>query len=146
LASPSANRLIHLLQYDRDAVQSGEFWRLVTGNLVHWGREQFWLDAGAFLVIGLLFEPKLGRRTLWLILSSSVAVGAGIFLLLPDLQTYRGLSGVDGGLFAARGATNLSCWEDSRWIKSHLGLSVRTMRSPTAGTPHVASDRRRRDA
>ena len=114
----AAGRLLNWLQFDRDAIMAGEFWRVVTGNLVHWSREHFWLDVGAFLIIGLLYEPKFGRRYPWLLLSSAAAVGISLFVFQPDLHTYRGLSGVDSGQFA--GAVAIECLaamkERRRWI------------------------------
>src|SRR5438445_11328024 len=44
------------LQFDGVAIREGEWWRLLTGNLVHWSPEHFALDAVAFLVLGLLYE------------------------------------------------------------------------------------------
>ncbi len=97
----AAGGILNWLQYDRDAIAAGECWRLLTCNLVHWSREHFWLDVGAFVIVGVLYERQLGRLYSWLLLASAVAVGLALFVFRPDLQTYRGLSGVDSGQFAA---------------------------------------------
>ncbi len=94
-------QLIEWMQFDRQAVFDGEIWRLATGNLVHWSREHFLLDVGAFALVGILYEPRLGRAYAWMICSAGLAVGLGVLLFLPDMATYRGLSGVDSGQFAA---------------------------------------------
>lgn len=91
--------LAHGLEFDRQAILDGQVWRLVTGNLVHWSPEHFYLDVGAFLLVGWLYEPLSGRRYPWLLLSAGLAVGVGLLLFLPELKTYRGLSGVDSGQF-----------------------------------------------
>lgn len=92
--------VLEIMQYDRAAVLHGQVWRIVAGNLVHWSTEHFLLDVAAFAVLGWMFERSLGKSFPWLMLISATAVGTSA-LLLPDMATYRGLSGVDSGLFAA---------------------------------------------
>lgn len=93
--------LVEGLQFDRRAILHGQLWRLLTGNLVHWSVEHFFLDVGAFAVVGLLYERHLARHYPWILLAAGLAVGCGMLVLLPELATYRGLSGVDSGQFAA---------------------------------------------
>ena len=110
--------LVSALQYDRAAIQNGEVWRVFTGNLVHWSPDHFALDVGVFLIVGMLYEPVLRQSWLWLIFGSGFAVGFAVFLLQPNLAIYRGLSGVDSGLFAA--ALGIECLlarrEWRRWL------------------------------
>lgn len=96
-----ASVITGLLELDREAVGRGEVWRLLTGNLVHWSPAHLWLDAGAFLFVGLLFERHLGKAYPWILLGSALAVGLGVLFLGADVSVYRGLSGVDSGQFAA---------------------------------------------
>lgn len=99
-----ATQLMTLLEYDRDAILHGQLWRLATGNLVHWSLEHFYLDVGAFLVLGLLYERSFKRPFVsfaTFLLTVSLAIGAALCVLLPDMNIYRGLSGVDSGVFAA---------------------------------------------
>lgn len=100
----SAAALLPAAEYNRDAILQGEIWRLVTGNLVHWSAEHFWLDVGAFLLLGIVYEPSFKRLRVSFItflLAVSLVIGAAMLFLLPDLEIYRGLSGVDSGIFAA---------------------------------------------
>lgn len=110
-------QLVETLQFDRHAILDGQLWRLLTGNVVHWSVEHFLLDVGAFLAVGLLYERHLGRRYPWILLASAVAVGGGVLVFAPEMATYRGLSGVDSGQFAA--ALAVECWlavrEPRRW-------------------------------
>jgi len=114
LAEPIWHSALELMQFDRDAILSGEVWRLVTGNLVHWSAEHFMLDIAAFAILGWLYEPPIRRyfesshcelRQLCsmpaLILVMSCSVGLAVLFLQPEMLTYRGLSGIDSGLFAA---------------------------------------------
>lgn len=103
-SSALPGKLTALLEYDREAILHGELWRLVTGNLVHWSAEHFVLDVGAFIVLGLLYEPPFKRARMAFgsfLLFDALAIGAAMFALLPDMNVYRGLSGVDSGAFAA---------------------------------------------
>ena len=106
------------LQFDRQAILDGQIWRLVTGSLVHWSQEHFLLDVGAFALVGMLYEPRLGRAYPWVILSAGMAVGLGILFFLPDMAIYRGLSGVDSGQFAAALAVECRAATDNprHWI------------------------------
>jgi rhomboid family GlyGly-CTERM serine protease len=102
--SIGATQLLPWLEYNREAILQGQLWRLVTGNLVHWSVEHFYLDLGAFLALGLLYEPSFKRSTVSLAAflgAVSLAIGLTLLAFLPELNIYRGLSGVDSGLFAA---------------------------------------------
>lgn len=109
---------IGALEFNRQAVLHGQLWRLVTGSLVHWSREHFFLDAGAFLIVGVLYERHLRRSYPWILLASGVAVGCGVLWFRPDMAVYRGLSGVDSGQFAAAILVEcgLAAREPRRWI------------------------------
>ena len=112
-----ARTLPAVLEFDRQAIHRGELWRLVTGNFVHWSAEHFLLDAGAFAVVGFLYERHV-RQYPCVLLACALAVGFGVFALLPDMATYRGLSGVDSGQFAAAlwAETGLARIERRRWL------------------------------
>lgn len=111
--TPVFETILQSLQFDRAAILNGEFWRLVTGNLVHWSVEHCLLDVAAFALLGWLYEPAFRRhsqkhsrrqRPLWslpiMLLGTSFGVGLTVFVFQPEMMTYRGLSGVDSGLFA----------------------------------------------
>ena len=100
------------LEYDRAAIASGETWRLVTGHLVHYSFDHFFWDAITFLALGAACERFGATRLLACLAASALAISASIWLCLPSVATYRGLSGVDSALFglliAASGRTTLS--------------------------------------
>lgn len=91
-----------VLEYRRAAVLRGQLWRVVSGNFVHLGWVHLLRDLlGLFLIWGL-FAPALKERAwLALILTSSVAVGAGLLAFSPAVAWYVGISGVLFGLFCA---------------------------------------------
>lgn len=104
---------IDALRYDRVAIADGEWWRLLTGNLVHlpgntivWegfrfhGPWHLFLNELGVLVLVLLCPERLSaavwaRRVILLGLGMSL----GLYFFAPSLRWYVGLSGVMHGLF-----------------------------------------------
>lgn len=87
------------LEFDRLRIAEGEWWRLLTGNLVHYGGYHLAMNLAALLVCGYLFFV---RCSVWfysgLLLFSGLCVGLGVYLGTPEFAYYRGLSGVLHGL------------------------------------------------
>lgn len=88
------------LQYDRAAIVAGEWWRLITGHLTHWNGEHLFWDAAMFVVLGAILERRSRRHFVACLIASTIAISATVWLLHPELERYRGLSGVDTALFA----------------------------------------------
>jgi rhomboid family GlyGly-CTERM serine protease len=111
------NSVAHTLRYERDAIRDGEWWRLITGNLVHLGWPHLLLNLAGLLLVWLLFHRSLSIRN-WIIvtLSSAVAVTGGLLLLDPHLEWYVGLSGVLHGLFAAGVLGSLLAGNRAEWL------------------------------
>ena len=90
------------LQYQRDAIIAGEWWRLVSGHLVHLNLPHQLMNLlGLWLIWGLFFTRE-GLRPLCLYLLPALLIGTSLCLLLfdPGLAWYRGLSGALHGLLA----------------------------------------------
>ncbi|HSX84768.1 MAG TPA: rhombosortase [Cellvibrio sp.] len=94
-SSPDNN----LLELDRLRIAEGEWWRLLSGNLVHYGFYHLLMNLAALLVCGYVFFL---RCNLWLygglLLFSGLCVGLGVYWGTPEFMVYRGLSGVLHGL------------------------------------------------
>jgi rhomboid family GlyGly-CTERM serine protease len=88
------------LQYDRGAIAAGEWWRLVSGHWAHYGADHFFWDVLAFGVLGLACEQRSRWRFLICVTASALAVSLSVWLWLPGMTDYRGLSGIDSALFA----------------------------------------------
>jgi rhomboid family GlyGly-CTERM serine protease len=87
-----------LLIYDRTAVMQGEWWRIWTGHLVHFGWPHFVCDAGLFLILGRLIErvyPVISRTAL---VAMPVVIAVTLYWLDPAMVRYGGLSAVNFGL------------------------------------------------
>jgi rhomboid family GlyGly-CTERM serine protease len=96
IASGSA---AHHFEFDRAAIEVGQVWRLVTGHWTHWSPDHLFWDVATFGALGLLAERRSRASFLACTLSSAVAISAALWFLRPDVLTYRGLSGIDVGLF-----------------------------------------------
>jgi rhomboid family GlyGly-CTERM serine protease len=90
------------LRYERAAVLDGQFWRLVTGHLVHADLHHLAWNLAGLALVAWLFGADYGHRG-WLVIltASTVAVDLGFLVLEPRLDWYVGFSGVLHGLMAA---------------------------------------------
>jgi rhomboid family GlyGly-CTERM serine protease len=99
-AVPQLHDLLRELQFDGTAIRQGEFWRLVTGNLVHWSPLHLYLDGAAFLLLGILYERCFGRCYPCILLVMALVVGLAQCVFWPERSLCRGLSGITAGQFA----------------------------------------------
>ncbi len=91
--------LLERLQYDRAAIAAGEVWRILSCHLTHCSFDHLVWDAGVLLVLGCLCELDDRRRWLRCVIATAVGIPAALWVLMPGLETYRGLSGIDSALF-----------------------------------------------
>ena len=91
--------LQEVLRYSRDEIINGQWWRIVTGNLVHLGYSHLLLNLSGLAVITFLLAPAMSTRH-WAIVTlvSMLGVGIGLLILDPQLIWYVGLSGALYGL------------------------------------------------
>jgi rhomboid family GlyGly-CTERM serine protease len=92
-----------MLRYQRDAVlDQHQYWRLLTGHLVHGSWHHTWLNlAGLGVVVGLFRGTYSAIQWSGIALFSVACIDLGFVLLMPQLQWYVGLSGLLHGLLAA---------------------------------------------
>jgi len=90
------------LVLERSPVFSGEYWRLITGNFVHFGWAHTLMNVAAFLLCSIALLDKLSlTKFSALLLWCCLLVGGGIFHLNLEYGTYAGLSGAIHGLILA---------------------------------------------
>lgn len=94
------NSATEVLRYDRGAILDGEYWRLVTGHLVHAGIAHTLLNMAGLLLIMFLF-PEPWPLWVWLQRVFIISLGISALMLwrIPELGWYVGLSGTLHGLF-----------------------------------------------
>ncbi|MCL5254631.1 MAG: rhombosortase [Gammaproteobacteria bacterium] len=90
-----------LLSYQRDLIRSGEWWRLVSGQLLHFELSHLALNIAGIWVMYLLFaEHAPSWRYGALVLSLVMLIGIAIFFFARELDYYVGFSAVLYGIFA----------------------------------------------
>ena len=97
-----AHPLFPLLSLEPTQVATGEYWRLLTANFVHFGWIHTAMNAAALLLCVLAFftDYSLTKFSL-LLLWCCASVGLGIYLFNPEYSPYAGLSGAIHGLIVA---------------------------------------------
>ena len=120
-------------RYEREAIESGEYWRLVSGHLVHLGFGHLWPNLAATAVIGLLFEGVF-RNADWLRVAaaSAAAIDLGLYALEPQVLWYVGLSGVLHGYVAA-GALALLVRRDKLGVVLAIGVAAKLIFEQVSG-------------
>ncbi len=88
-----------LLRYQRDAILTGEWWRLFSGHLVHLGWSHLWLNLAGLLLLWMLVGRAFSSALWWgLIVWCFLGISFGLLWWMPGLVWYVGLSGVLHGM------------------------------------------------
>jgi len=100
------------LVWNRPAIEAGQWYRIISGNLIHSNYPHLFLNLAGLWLTGLLFVDSMNSKTF--ILSTIILglfVGLGLYYFSPDLMKYYGFSGVLYGLFIV-GGTSLILQKD----------------------------------
>ena len=91
--------LLHRLEYQRDKIPQGEWWRLISCHFVHLSIQHSLGNALGIVLIWLisLTSPHT-RPGIGSMLISGAAIGIGLHILATDLPQYAGFSGILHGL------------------------------------------------
>lgn len=91
-----------LLEFNRTLIEQGQWWRLVTGQWVHYGVYHLAMNLLAFLLCGFILLRDLAlRHYATLLLTCLLGVAGGLYWASPELHYYAGLSGAVHGLLVA---------------------------------------------
>ena len=89
------------LTFDRVAIQSDEYWRLLSGHLVHTNGSHLGMSLAGILALWLLQGDDYNVRDyLTAAMVSAIGVSACLYYLNSSIAWYAGLSGLLHGLFA----------------------------------------------
>jgi rhomboid family GlyGly-CTERM serine protease len=137
------------LEYRRGLL-AAEPWRLITAHLVHVGWRHAAVNAVAWLAVARLFAAELpALRQLALVGACAIGISLALWLTQPQLDWYRGASGVLHGLFAAAALEALLAARQrtrrgaaDRWLPALLlaGVWLKILAEQrTGGTPAPAA-------
>lgn len=121
------------LRFQRDLILDGQWWRLVTGNIVHMDTSHLLMDLTGLALLWILCEPVLaGVR--WLIATAvgMLAVGCGLLWFAPQIAWYVGISGVLHTYWAAGALLLVTTRRREGWLLI-AGLVVKLIWEQTAG-------------
>jgi rhomboid family GlyGly-CTERM serine protease len=109
-------------EYRREAIEGGEWWRILSAHFVHLGWGHLWLNLAALLLIAMLLEETLSM-TEWVAttLVAALAIDLGLYLWNNDVKWYVGLSGVLHGYVAVAAMRLL---EERPGLGIVLGLGI----------------------
>lgn len=96
------------LLYERAAILRGEYWRLWTGHLVHFGASHLVWNLVVFALAGIWAERLAPARTRLLLALAPGVIGLALLALDPSLATYGGLSGLAAAALAFLAFTQLA--------------------------------------
>jgi rhomboid family GlyGly-CTERM serine protease len=114
--------LVAQLSWEHGAILSGQWWRLWTGHLVHFGLQHALFDAIVLFAGASLLERELGPRRLLRQLLLVAPLIALALLAVPGLDEYRGASGLAATAALAAG---IALWPGAgRWRPALLAGGV----------------------
>ncbi|HEY6126172.1 MAG TPA: rhombosortase [Steroidobacteraceae bacterium] len=134
------------LSFDRAALASGEWWRLLTAHFVHLDTEHAVLNGlGVVLMWALFARDYSPWRWAAIYCGSALAVSAGLWFANPELEWYVGASGALHGVMTAGTIAHLRRRDLDGWILAafivvKLGYEQFSGALPFAGSPDTIVD------
>lgn len=87
-------------RFNRDQVEQGSYWLLLSGHIVHLNWSHWALNMAGLAIVAFFFSSHAGfRQWLLVILVSAAVINIGLWWWMPQIHYYVGLSGVLHGLF-----------------------------------------------
>ena len=95
--------LYNHVRYDRNAILSGEFWRVLTGNFTHADMNHWLINIASLWALWIIFSKHNKKPFILLstVILASISVCLCLLFFEPQIKWYVGLSGALHGLFAA---------------------------------------------
>lgn len=83
-------------QYIKD--KPYEVWRLLTSHFAHWTLTHLLWDILAFVTLGTICEKHSTKGFIAILLPTPITLSLLFPIALPELEQYRGISGIDSAL------------------------------------------------
>ncbi len=107
----SSPGMLDWLQWHREAILPVRIFDWMTGHLVHWSWNHLLWDLAAFLALALVAIRLSPDRFAISLLAAALVIPLEIALNQPQIDTYRGLSGIDSAIF---GLIVAALWRNSK--------------------------------
>ena len=113
-------------EFSRTALAGGQIWRLLSGHFAHFSADHLRWDLLVFVALGCLVELRCRRHFILCVAAGGFLISFGVWWLESQLNSYRGLSGIDSALFVylAVDILNLSRAEGRRWPAVAAGVAL----------------------
>jgi rhomboid family GlyGly-CTERM serine protease len=129
------------LRYDRSALGAGEWWRLLTGHLVHLDLEHAVLNAlGLVLMWALFARDYAARAWLLIVVTSIAAIDAGFWFRDTNLEWYVGSSGALHGVMTAGTLAHVLRRDLDGWILAAFIVVKLAFEQATGALPFAEGD------
>ena len=123
----------------------GQIGQLFSSHFLHWSFEHLFWDLGMFVAL-CGFAERISRKGLGVLLvASAVVIPTMVAVFHPELETYRGLSGLDTALFGfvvSHFALDRFAESDTTGVVLYCGLLLamvaKTVHEFTTGTIFVS--------
>ncbi|HEY6529758.1 MAG TPA: rhombosortase [Cellvibrionaceae bacterium] len=113
------------LDFNSQLIKQGEYWRLFTGQWVHFGFNHSLMNALGLAIVQYTFLDGLSVRA-WAMVQAAIlsAVAFGLILFNPEIGVYRGYSGAFIGVLCF---SLLHFWRRAPWVALIFfgGLSIK---------------------
>lgn len=130
------------LAFDRQAILSGELWRLWTAHAVHFSLQHALADAVALSVLTSVVQKLAHARAAWIALAAAPPViSAGLLAVAPGLREYRGASGLAVMMAVlCAGLLWKQCGTRGRWLLAALAalLLAKTFAEASGASSGIA--------
>ena len=91
--------LAELMTLDLGRSLVSQIGQLFSCHLLHWSFEHLAWDWFMFVLVGSICELRCRRGYLLVLVLSAILIPVSVSVLMPVLGSYRGLSGIDTGIF-----------------------------------------------
>lgn len=125
--SPTSDHLGNLLMLDKQAVQDGEYWRLLTVTLVHGGLLHLGFNMYALWIVGPLSEALYGRLVylaIYLLAALGGSIGSYLFVQEPSVGASGAIFGLFGLVFTATYFHKPALARQARALTSQIGVLI----------------------
>jgi rhomboid family GlyGly-CTERM serine protease len=112
------------LRFERGPLAAGQWWRLLTGHIVHLDLRHALLNVAGLLLAWVLFAGAF-RAWQWavILLAGCAAIDAGLWLLDPALDWYVGASGLLHAAMTAAIVQQMLQRDRLAWVLGVLGAA-----------------------